>query len=585
MLQPLWRCAAILVVVAAVSGTAAAQAAEAPRYETTAQLNQRLRLAVDAANRRDAGKNRARTVVIGRSLAGEEILVVEIGRSSDSGAVPPDLSGPKRRMWRKKPALLCVAGIEGERILGTAVAATIVEKLLLLPESEFDKTFADQSLYVCARLNPDGAARWFSPLRSDDGTNKRAIDADRDGRLDEDPRDDLDGDGLCLSMRVLDPRGNLVVDPENPRKMRAADPAKGERPAYALYPEGKDDDRDGDFNEDGATGVAVSHNFPHGFIENQRENGAHATSEPESRALLDYVLARREIAQVLVWGAHDSLAAIPEAGRSDESADAAARRAGRAPAVKLNGDDREIWVDVAKALDETAKRKIKGTAAEHGSFAQWAYFQFGVPAYSVNLFEIGDDAKADPPTTQPTNAAESKPAEDPIAAAERIARNDGFVAWHEVSHPTLGKVEVGGWKPFARICPAESAIVPIAEGQMRFVLELLTRRAEVGLVDLSAKRLADGLFEITAVLENRGKLPTSTMQGVTNGQGGPVIVEIETPFEKIVHGAKRRMFDRLRDRAGYENLRWVIRADPGTTFKVLVSPPKVEAFEKEVVLL
>jgi hypothetical protein len=585
MFEPFWRHAAIAIVVAAGCGIAAAQASEAPRYETTAQLNQRLRLRVDAANRRDAGKNRARALVIGRSVAGEEIIVVEIGRDLDVGQAPPDLSGAERRMWGKKPALLCVAGIEGERIVGTAVAATIVEKILDLPEAEFDKIFADQSLYVCARLNPDGAARWFAPLRAEDGTNARAIDADRDGRTDEDPADDLDGDGLCLWMRIKDARGSLVADSENPRKMRGADAAKGERPVFSIFPEGKDDDGDGDLNEDGRSGVAVSHNFPHGFIENRLENGAHATSEPESRALLDYVLARREIAQVLVWGAHDNLAAIPEAGRADEAADAAARRAGRAPAVKLHGDDREIWVDVAKALDETAKRKVKGSAPEHGSLAQWAYFQFGLPAYSVNLFEIADDAKADPPTTQPAKDAESKPAEDPIAAAERIARADGFVAWHEVSHPTLGKVEVGGWKPFARFVPAESAILPIAEGQMRFVVELLTRRAEVGLVEVSAKRLADGLFEITAVLENRGKLPTSTMQGVTNGQNGPVIVEIETPFEKIVHGSKRRMFDRLRDRAGYENLRWVIRADPGSTFKILVSPPKARAFRKEIVLL
>jgi len=58
---------------------------------------------------------------------------------------------------------------------------------------------------------------------------------DNDGQVDEDGPEDLDGNGLITMMRVKSPEGRWLIDPEEPRLMRPADPKKGEKGEYLLY--------------------------------------------------------------------------------------------------------------------------------------------------------------------------------------------------------------------------------------------------------------------------------------------------------------------------------------------------------------
>ena len=51
-------------------------------------------------------------------------------------------------------------------------------------------------VYVVPRVNPDGAEAMFGNVLSHRTTNRRPIDDDNDGRTDEDPPEDLNGDGL-----------------------------------------------------------------------------------------------------------------------------------------------------------------------------------------------------------------------------------------------------------------------------------------------------------------------------------------------------------------------------------------------------
>ena len=86
-----------------------------------------------------------------------------------------------------------------------------------------------------------------------------------DDREDEDGAEDLDGNGIITMMRVKDPEGEWLPLEGEPRLMKKADPAKGEKGIFKLYPEGLDNDGDGQYNEDGPGGVNVGVNFPHLF--------------------------------------------------------------------------------------------------------------------------------------------------------------------------------------------------------------------------------------------------------------------------------------------------------------------------------
>jgi nucleotide-binding universal stress UspA family protein len=54
-----------------------------------------------------------------------------------------------------------------------------------------------------------------------------------------------------------------IAVPAEPRLMKKADWSKGEKGVWKLYPEGADNDGDGQFNEDGPGGVNLGTAFPH----------------------------------------------------------------------------------------------------------------------------------------------------------------------------------------------------------------------------------------------------------------------------------------------------------------------------------
>ena len=73
------------------------------------------------------------------------------------------------------------------------------------------------SYYIVPRVNPDGAEFMWAPVKWARRTNTMPYDDDNDGRIDEDGPDDLNKDGFITVMRVKDPNGAYIIDPEEPR--------------------------------------------------------------------------------------------------------------------------------------------------------------------------------------------------------------------------------------------------------------------------------------------------------------------------------------------------------------------------------
>jgi len=86
-------------------------------------------------------------------------------------------------------------------------------------------------------------------------------DDDRDGLVDEDGPDDLDGDGSITTMRKRDPFGQFRTDAEDARLMVRIKP--GEQGEWTMLgAEGLDNDGDGRVNED-----------PEGYLDGNRNWG------------------------------------------------------------------------------------------------------------------------------------------------------------------------------------------------------------------------------------------------------------------------------------------------------------------------
>ena len=164
-------------------------------------------------------------------------------------------------------------------------------------DPEITKLLDNRAIYAKPSNNPDGNALYqytAQTLRS----TVRPQDNDGDGLLDEDPGDDLDGDGFIRQMRkyVGPGKGNATRHPKDPsgRLMESVAQGKGD---YMLYSEGTDNDGDGRYNEDGVGGLDLHRNYPENWRPMREATGRGYTqggagefplSETETRAVFSF---------------------------------------------------------------------------------------------------------------------------------------------------------------------------------------------------------------------------------------------------------------------------------------------------------
>ena len=209
------------------------------------------------------GSSAATMRTIGTSREGRDIWLIEIANTSGT-------------LVTERPGLLVVGNLEGDHVVGSQLALETIRYLLSSDEADLD----NQVFYVVPRLNPDGAEAMFAIVKHDRRRNALPYDDDNDGRVDEDPPDDLNGDGVITVMRVPDASGTYLQDPDAPRLVKEADAAEGETGAYTIHWEGRDNDGDGFLNEDGPGGVDLNRNFQHVYPYWEADAGPYMVSEP-----------------------------------------------------------------------------------------------------------------------------------------------------------------------------------------------------------------------------------------------------------------------------------------------------------------
>jgi hypothetical protein len=387
--------------------TAAGRPQEESRYHTYDELTSTLRRLVSAHS------SLARMESLAKTTEGRDIWMLEI---ANRDGLPLD----------ERPALLIVANLEGSHLVGSELTLTTVDYLLTNYETDPDvkDRLDNHVLYVFPRLNPDAAELMFADVLDGRKTNSKPFDDDNDARTDEDGPEDLNGDGVITLMRVADPAGEYVIHPDEPRLMKRAEPIEGESGGYSVYIEGIDNDGDGFYNEDGPGGVDFNRNFQHAYPYYQPDAGRHMVSEPETRALMDFVVAHRNIAIIFTFGESDNLISTPATNgrlgaaktlalleygaasnsdapsvgtfaaqmrffgfgfrRQEQQPSTGRRPSPRRPDSTINRDDVEYFRKVSEQYKRmTGLSKTVTTRAPRGAFFEYGYYQFGVLSFST----------------------------------------------------------------------------------------------------------------------------------------------------------------------------------------------------------
>ena len=480
--------------------------------------------------------------VVGASRGGREILAVTVAAApSGSGARPPG----------ERPALLVTAGLDEPVPFASQQAVAILSEILRRAEEpEARSVLAAHTLYFLPLLHPDAvAARLTSPSweRTRNGVPR---DDDRDQRIDEDGPDDLDGDGQILSLRVPDPDGPLVVDAADPRILRPFEPGDRGSARFRRIFEGIDNDGDGAINEDPPGGADPARNFPYDFEPRASESGAFPASEPETKALLDFLLSHANVEAAVHFGGDDNLVQLPRS-RDERPAARGEHRVWK--------DDAELYTQAAALHKERTGRTIAGRSETRGDWPETAYFLFGVPCFAVCV--LGPE----PPGSTAGGSGGARELEK-----RWLDWNDGegqgaaFVPWKPFHHPQLGDVHLGGWKPYAKLTASPAVAVQRAAGETGFILELARRLSDVGIEDIRLLDLGGGLYEARARVTNRGELPTALRQGVFTGRRSPLTVEVLSEGLRAVGENPRRRIEVLAGRGGSAELKWLFLGAPGS---------------------
>ena len=400
-----------------------------------------------------------RMIDAGRSREGRVLWVAEI---SNLAAGPADA----------KPALAVDGGIHGNEISGTMVPLYLAGYLVGRQGSDpqVNTLLERRTFYIRPYANPDASERFLAAPQTphQPRRNLRPTDDDQDGVVDEDPYEDLDGDGEIGLMRRHDPNGRWRPSPRDPRVMEEvpADAPPGGWTVLGL--EGIDNDGDGLLNEDGPGGVDLARNFPARW--NAAQGPPYPLSEPESRSMADFVLTRRNIAAVhhfhndrnmLLFGL-GPVGRGPDPEGRDEST---ASLDGVSP---LPG--READLEACRVLARRAEEMLGCRSAPIGGAGQyvtWAYEHLGVWGILAEL------------------AGPSADGSIPPAAA------DAWIPWRPFRHPGYGDIEIGGVpRKTALRNPAPERIEEMCLKHARWAMHVADQLPDVRITSLRLRPLA-----------------------------------------------------------------------------------------------
>jgi len=444
--------------------------------------------------------------------------LLEIGRSRDDRPIwALEINNPKTGPAGEKPGFYVDGNIHGGEVLGGEGALAFIDRLLTSYDSDSRiRNLVDtRAFYIVPIVNPDGRAisvdtpenhRW----------NVRPTDEDGDGLLDEDPPEDLDGDGRILQMRVADPEGRWMIDANDPRRMVRRPRGASRGDYYRLLSEGIDNDGDGRFNEDRVGGVDLNRNFPANFSAAQFASGPFPLSEPETWALVQYITARPNIAAVHTF--HTSgglLLRFPTLADQDwefPEADLLEYRAIAEDGVAITGYQNFAY---------EKKAIVDLMSPGHGVFNDWASKEFGVLAMTTEMwghaFGGGQAAL--------------------FAWNDEVLDGKGFIHWHGFEHPQLGHVELGGWDRWSIASPPEPLIAAELARNVDWVLTFADKTPRVAVLDATAKRTADGAVRLEARVANTGWMATATAHATEILRiAKPVTVRLELENARLVEG-------------------------------------------------
>jgi hypothetical protein len=443
------------------------------------------------------------------------VNLYEIGKSYEGRPVLQiTVTNKKTGKDTDKPAAFFEGGRHSGEITSSECVMWMAQYLLMNYGKDPDVTHLldTKTIYLKPVNNPDGHNLYLNTAQSNRST-ARPEDNDGDSLLDEDAPEDLDNDGMILTMRWKDEKkGNLIPDPKDStgRIMKRVPAGKG---IYLSSSEGIDNDGDGRINEDGIGGLDLHRNYPENWRPETEQTGRGYTqggagefplSETETRAVVDFLLRHPNVSVV---------------NSMDTSVPMHLRPPSTSPSEERMYPEDLAWYkifdDIGKKI--TGYKKAGDVFDDYGNGnplfghgPDFGYWYYGAIWYGDEIWNGGrfKDYNNDGDTNQL----------DILRWDDEENDGAGFIEWKPARHPVYGDIEIGGFDPkFFSQNPPAKYLEPWVKNEALFNIEMVKYLPELDWAKIETKRIkaykADSAeYQLKIGIINRGKLPTALKQ-------------------------------------------------------------------------
>ena len=490
------------------------------------------------------------------------VTLSSLGKSRDGRALHLlTITDPATGPAADKPAYLIHGNIHAAELSGTH-AALHTARQLVADHARNPKVLREMAFHIVPRINPDGAEF----VVGTSGSVRSRID-----RATRKPntlyQQDLDGDGLILSMRQKHPDGGFALDPKEPRLLvrRTKD---SKPPFYRTFPEGL-------IHEwDGTDAIAVegrqfdwNRNWSYDWRPEPEQWGAgdFPFSEIEVRALAEFIHAHPNLFGILGYHNGPNGMLRPPSTGADSDLDAAdvhtmdeiARFGAKQTGFPL--------IPVVKY-----HRKGERDINLRGHFHNFGYHHLGLFVFE---FELGTILNSAGFKTEEIFGVENEKGYEKIMRKvlwwwdKQKVRDPLFSPWTPFSHPQLGRVEIGGLLTRHLAGPTLRDLEKISSDTYAFTLEHASYRPRVTLEDVKVDAIERQVVRIRARVANRGQFPTHiSNKGRSLRRLEPVRVEfLPAKDVELLSAGVHRTLGHLGPLNDSRLLEWFVRAPARAT--------------------
>ena len=413
------------------------------------------------------------------------------------------ISNPNTGTPESKPAYYVDGATHANEAQGTDTVLYLIN-FMLHNYGKLDRltdTMDRITFYMVPIVSPDSRAKWFDEPSTTHypRTVQVKIDDDRDGALDEDQFDDLDGDGIITQMRkkVKMGEGSFRLHPKDSRILVPVE--KDELGDYIMLGnEGIDNDGDGRVNED-TTGYldpnrTWGYNWQPRYV--QAGTSQYPLQIPETRNIAEWALTKTNIAGVQSFHNYGRMIL-------------------RGPGSKDEQPFPPQDIQVLDFLGQEGEKMLPGynyfiswkdLYTVYGGTTEHFFGIHGIYSFTNEMNEFQHDYDGDGEISD----------EEMMKFNDELTLGRMFIPWKTYNHPQYGQIEIGGYRFDTRRVPEGWRLEEECHRNSAFVLFNAYHIPKISLGDVQTEKVDRNLTKVFVPILNERIMPTMSAKALNN---------------------------------------------------------------------